>query len=186
MSDDSRIDILERRVEALQRLLDNLSPRLNQIDHPLQPVFLAKRDGGSQWHEQTIINGTVSDWPGGRTCTSNSDPSSLRHANNILLEIRDGADFRYVELLPAYICFYVGLQKTAGSAGDKNTECSFVYTVSDGSGMVIGTNIGILGHGNRIVNATMTPGTKGIALYQPNGALTLLWADERFVQTNCA
>jgi hypothetical protein len=81
--------------------------------------------------------------------------------------------------------FPVRLTQTGGSAGSQSSECSYSYTVKDiTNAHTLGTNISLTGHGNRVVNATMTAGSYGEAYYL-NGVLKLHSADERIAQRGC-
>lgn len=87
---------------------------------------------------------------------------------------------------PAPGAFPVRLSQTGGSAGDSSTQCSFSYTVKDITNTdTLGTGVSMTGNGQRIVNATMTAGTYGVAYYSNAGSIVLIWADERISQTNC-
>lgn len=82
--------------------------------------------------------------------------------------------------------FPVRLTQTGGSAGTSAAQCSFTYTVKDFTNTnTLGTSIGMTGNGQRVANATMTAGTYGMAYFDASGTLILLWADEKFSQTNC-
>lgn len=81
--------------------------------------------------------------------------------------------------------FPVRLTSDGGSAGDKDTQCSFTYTVKDKSNTnTLGTAVAMTGNGQRVVNAVMTAGNYGMA-YMDQDELKLIWADERISQTNC-
>jgi hypothetical protein len=87
---------------------------------------------------------------------------------------------------PPGTLFYVTVAQAGGSAGNKTTECSFTYAVTHGAfAFLLGSAVGLTGHGNRVLNAAMTAGTNGWACYLTDGTLQLLWVDERLQQTNC-
>lgn len=73
-----------------------------------------------------------------------------------------------------------------GDAGDRFTTPAVTYTVRDPtSGNVLGVNIPVTGNGQRIVNATLVT-YASLAIGYMNGATpVLLWANERYNQTNC-
>lgn len=81
----------------------------------------------------------------------------------------------------------VNVSQTGGSAGNSTTTCSFTYNVTDAiTAASLGTGVAINGNGQRVVNATMTAGTKGRGYINSSGVFVLRWVDERITQTNCS
>jgi hypothetical protein len=93
------IEQLRSIVRQMQKQMAALESRVSPVDHPMREVFLAKITG-KQWQEQQIAGGVVSDWTAGRKCTSDTDPSAIQgtSGSTVLLEIRDGNNFRYVAM----------------------------------------------------------------------------------------
>lgn len=81
--------------------------------------------------------------------------------------------------------FVVDLTKTAGSAGDKTTACTFVYTAKDLNGSTVGTGLAPLNSRARILLAPVTQGTVGSCYYDLNGTAHLLDCNETIAQNNC-
>jgi hypothetical protein len=78
------------------------------------------------------------------------------------------------------------LANPSGSAGDSTTPTNFVYDVYDLDGTtLIAAGVFMTGNGQRVVNATMTAGTRGRGYIDDGGNFVLTWADETIEQNNC-
>lgn len=180
--------ILLTKIAGLERLIGEMGSRLNEINHPMQPVFLAAKDGDKTWHEQSVIAGAVTDLPTPRReCGSSAAPSAAMRAatGSIMLEVRDASNFRYVEIIPANVLFLVSVAKSGGVDGDSTHFAQWAYNVFTRNGTQIGTNLPITGAGQRVVKASVNAGNTGMAAYDNTGNLSLIWVNETITQTNC-
>jgi hypothetical protein len=75
--------------------------------------------------------------------------------------------------------FAVKVNVSGGDAGSDTTTCSFVYDVSNRAGVLLGEDLAPLADRFENVPYRETPeDSDGIAFYDADGALKLLWADE--------
>jgi hypothetical protein len=78
------------------------------------------------------------------------------------------------------------LANPSGSTGNSTTQADFVYDVYDLDGTtLIAAGVYMTGNGQRVVNATMTAGTRGRGYIDDGGNFVLTWADETIEQSNC-
>lgn len=79
--------------------------------------------------------------------------------------------------------FMVRVTQTGGSAGTSAAQCSFTYSVyawSDTtSTTTIGTVVSMKGNGQRPETGKMIAGSYGLAFYETDGSIKLLWVDEK-------
>lgn len=81
------------------------------------------------------------------------------------------------------LMFAGALTKTAGSAGDSTHYCTFVYTVTDLHGIVVGK--ALAPERGRLVKCTMVEATAGVFYFDPRRAVHLWDTNETATQTNC-
>lgn len=81
--------------------------------------------------------------------------------------------------------YYVNLVTDGGSAGDKDTACTFTYKCTDVCGNILGALQTPLISRARIVNAPVTAATKGTMMWTADGTLSLVHANETLAQNNC-
>ena len=147
--------------------LATLSRGHNLINGPFKDVFVAAVTG-EDFAEKTVEGGNVVAFQDGRTGTV----VRLTGKNRVLLEI-EGSTSEYVEV--GGTLFPVTVSQTGGVAGNKTTQCTFTYTVTDLDGNQLGTAIAPAMQ--RPALGAMTAATKGIA-YMNEGAVVLQWCDE--------
>jgi hypothetical protein len=175
-------DELRNRLEETQAELENLRAlTTGRIDDPYREVFVARREAAG-WQEQAIVAGEIVDFVGGRSSAGGDDAEIIPLGSaSILLRLRDGNFFRYVEVAGGL--FYVTLSTDGGTAGDASTPASFTYTVFDAHGTEIGSSIPLIW---ARPNITMAAATVGIA-FMENDTVRLLIADEvPTTTTECA
>lgn len=82
--------------------------------------------------------------------------------------------------------FSVRITVDGGSAGDDETTCSWTYTVKTLRGKTIGEDMSPLAHRVPEVTYVETPeDSRGIAFYDTDGTLQLLWANEQPFYDEC-
>lgn len=89
-----------------------------------------------------------------------------------------------INLFPFDILF-VTLDQTGGSAGDKDTPCSFTYEATDLGGRILGDGLEPLNSRARILNAPTTAATQGTVFIDGDGLLQLWDCDETVAQYSC-
>ena len=88
------LENLRAQVIALQAQIAALESRIPpQIDDPFREVFIATVDG-TTFTEKAIVGGVVSDYTDGRT----AEFLELESDQRVMLRVRDGDVFRYVEV----------------------------------------------------------------------------------------
>jgi hypothetical protein len=181
---DETLKQLQDRIDALERLVATMRGRGgDDMLDPFRFVLLARRDGDNpgDWREQTVNNGTVEDFPDGRTGSNTDSPIIPAGAASAILEVIDAGRCRYVDIGTRY--FPVALAQDGGAdATGPSDAATYTYTVTDESGTQLGTTVSpeiLRENGRRVV------ATKGQAYYDKSNNLKLWMTDERKRTTPC-
>ena len=171
-------------VEALQNEVRQLSRRLAAMESRAvrgAPPFLVQRKPLGKKFQERFPNGTdLEDSIDGRKCDAadNAEVVQGSSAHQLLFEMNDNGLAKYVAIGGA---FAVKLEGDGGAAGDSSTECTRTYTVKDNDddGTVLAEEVELEDGGTRPEKGEMSEATWGIAIWNVDNTLKLLWANER-------
>lgn len=109
----------DRRMHDFEGKIIEHGGALSELTHPWREVFIASDDGAGAFTEQTIEGGSVVTFTDGRTGNGTAPATLLDMpaGTTAVLEIKDGATFRYIKIAGGTVAFPVVVSAVAWGAG---------------------------------------------------------------------
>lgn len=174
-TDNPELRKLLDHVRDLERRVVRAESELSRLTSPFGRILMVKRGGAEgseselsavQWKEQTVVNGSITEYVDGRQCQADDDPAILLNpaGTEMVLEIPDAEGYRYVAL-SSFI--YVRVEQDGGTDGSATTAATYTYTVTSLDATVT------FAEGESPIkgrpNGKMTVGNRGVGIWTENG-----------------